>query len=138
MNNKLLISLSLTLILFVSCSSNKKEILHSTYEEIIQDLNSPINFNKKYRNKDVYITGIIKYIGEPKDSVPNTNASYIEFAGKNDISVIVYFDYIISEDVKVDQKVNVKCSFRKLYKANHFCNEDLVEFNKGKLIKNFY
>lgn len=137
MNYKLCLPLLIALIVFSSCSSGNKTTLQTTYEGIVQDLNTPVGFRKKYKNKDVYITGIVKYIGEPKDSAPNKDSSYIEIAGNDDLDVIIYFDYLISNDVKVDQKINVKCSFRRLYRANYFCNEDLVEFYNGELLRGY-
>lgn len=137
MNWKLFFLLLIIFNLFFSCSSGNKIAIHASSEEIIQNLENPISLKQKYKNKDVYITGIIKYIGEPKDTFSKTNASYIEMEGKNNISLIIYFDYLITKDVKIGQKVNVKCTFRKLYRANHFCDEDLIEFYDGELITVF-
>ena len=123
------------IIAFFSCSNSKNtETVFTTSKELLEDVHDKKTFNNKYKNKDVFITGKVLYIGVPKDNPPNKNKTYVVIAEDDYSSVMIYFDFFINNFVIEEQDIIVQCRLRKIYKP-YSLEKYYVEFKKGKLIQ---
>ena len=71
-----------------------EQIKITSYDFIEQFIINPEDANNYYKHKIIQITGIIEYIGLPKDNPPLKDNSYIAFSSPEDtdsIDVICYF-----------------------------------------------
>jgi len=78
--------------LIIKNAIENNEAIEILPDDIInQFINDPVEADDLYKGKILQITGIIDYIGIPKDNPPKIDNSYIKFTEKNNVGIIFYF-----------------------------------------------
>ena len=135
MNKKNFLVILLSAIMLVSCSVKNQGEVFASSEELLLDAQNNFYFKRKYKNKDIYITGAVEYIGVPKDNPSKKNTTYISIAEDDKTVVLVYFNFFVNNFIHVGDRVKVKCSFRKFSTPTFYYEGNFIEFSKGEIIE---
>ncbi|MBP5450613.1 MAG: hypothetical protein J6Y16_00085 [Treponema sp.] len=130
--------------LFVSCTNKGNEQINCSYSDILlENFESTNEEMKKNKDKDFYISGIIKKIDRPKDQ-PLLNECVIYFYDDKIFDEKAWVGKFVSIKVKplieqdlVGKPVTIKCKYKVMSSMkldedynNYFC----VKFKNGILI----
>ncbi len=136
MRNKVILLILFSACTLLSCKNSQfTQNAYATPAELLQDAQEKQTFNNKYKDKNVFITGKVLYIGTPKDNPSKFNTTYITIAQDEKTVALVYFDFYVNTYIQVDQNVQIKCILKSFSKPTPWYNKNFIIFKKGQLIK---
>lgn len=77
--------------LIIRNAIENNEVIEILTDDINKFNNDPVEADNLYKDKILKITGIIDYIGVPKDNTPYKDNTYIQFTKINNVIIIFYF-----------------------------------------------
>lgn len=138
MRDKIIIFIIFLTCTLLSCKKSQfTQNVYATPAELLQDAQKKQAFKNKYKNKNVFITGKVLYIGVPKDTTSKFNTTYITIVEDEKTAALVYFDFFVNQNIQVDQIVQVKCILKSFSKPTPWYNKNFIVFKNGELIKTF-
>jgi len=121
--------------LIIKNAIENNEVIEILTDDINQFYNDPIEADNFYKGKILKITGIIDYIGVPKDNTPYKDNSYIQFTKINNVNIIFYFtNNKIVPDLKGNKENEIITIFGKYREYRIQRNEIYIELGDCEIL----